>query len=196
MKTQKFLSLDLELNNGPETVRPKIIQVGITIGAVDEPETDWITRAWFVDPQEPIFPFITELTGITDADIKHEAVSYQTVADELEALIKEHQPFINPVTWGGGDSSELLFEFSQRGITFKNFGRRWIDVKTYFVMQQLALGKTYAGGLKSTMERFRLKFQGHPHRADADAFNTLRLFAYFVNRHAEVTKFIESAKAL
>ena len=196
MTTYKFLSLDLELINGPDTVRPKIIQVGITIGAVAEPETNWIKKKWYLDPEEPIFPFITELTGITDQDIQNFSVSHQTVADELDALIKEQNTFINPVTWGGGDSTELLYEFRERNIEFKQFGRRWIDVKTYFVMQQLALGKTYSGGLKSTMERFRLKFQGTAHRADDDAFNTLRLFAYFMNRHIQVAQFIESAKAL
>jgi len=196
MTYQKFLSLDLELNNGPQTERPKIIQIGIAIGAIEEPETEWVIRKWYLDPEEPIFPFITDLTGITDQDIYQHAVSHEQAATELSALIREHNTFVNPVTWGGGDSTELLEEFRDRSVNFPHFGRRWIDVKTYFVIQQLVSGKTYSGGLRSTMERHKLKFIGDAHRADVDAFNTLRLFAYFVNRQRAINGIINQVKEL
>ena len=196
MTYQKFLSLDLELNNGPETQRPKIIQIGIAIGAVEEPEDSWIVRKWYIDPEEPIYPFITGLTGITDQDIRQYAVSHEQAASEISELIREHNTFVNPVTWGGGDSTELLEEFRDRSVNFPHFGRRWIDVKTYFVIQQLVAGKTYSGGLSSTMERHKLKFTGDAHRADVDAFNTLRLFAYFVMRQRTINGIISQVKEL
>jgi DNA polymerase III epsilon subunit-like protein len=180
-----FLSLDLELNNAPDntTPNPKIIEVGVSIGDLELSDDTFKVFHWYLDPREPIYPNITELTGITDEDISNRAVSHETCAQELSDLIAEHKCFVNPVTWGGGDSVALLKEFRDRGITFNHFGRRWIDVKTYHVMRSIAIGGSYKGGLSSVMGRYRLPFKGTPHRAHIDAFNTLRLFKLLVNRH-------------
>ena len=100
-----YLALDLELNNAPDhsTPDPKIIQVGVAIG---EP---WAitTRSWYVNPHETIYPNITELTGITDHHVEHESVPLDVVAKELSELIQQYKPFVNPVTWGGGDMPAL-----------------------------------------------------------------------------------------
>ena len=193
---KKFLSLDLELNNGPGVVRPKIIQVGICIADIHSPTSEWITRKWYIDPNEPIYQFITELTGITDQDIKDHAVDHQTVANDLIELIREHDVFVNPITWGGGDSSELKQEFIDRSIDFPAFGRRWIDTKTIFVFQQLAAGKNYAGGLSSVMGRYKIQFEGLAHRADVDAYNTMKLWAYYVKNQQCLNDLVNAAKKL
>ena len=115
---QCYLSLDLELNNAPDnsTVNPKIIQVGIAIGSYLNYKNNSIAKyKWYLDPQEPIFEFITNLTGISNEDIIRNAVSHEQVAKEIGELIQAHQCFINPITWGGGDSTELKFEFINRG---------------------------------------------------------------------------------
>ena len=124
----KFLALDLELNQPSG----KIIQVGVAIGDKNTRFEDYIVRKWYINPQEPISEFITDLTGITDADISANAYSHEYVARELSELIKEHKVFVNPVTWGGGDSVELLAEFCRNHADFPHFGRRWIDVKTWY----------------------------------------------------------------
>lgn len=167
-----FLALDLEMNQPSR----RIIQVGVAMGWRDQPESQWLTRSWLLDPQEPIAPNITELTGIADEHIQSQAVSVEQMALELSALVAEHQPFVNPVTWGGGDSELLLQAIRDRGIEFHHFGRRWLDVKTLTVTEALAAGKKHSGGLSSVMGRYQLSFKGTAHRADVDALNTLRLF--------------------
>lgn len=180
-----FISLDLEMNKPSN----KIIQVGVCLSHIDgiEPNAEYPefpkTYVWYLDPQEPISPFITELTGITDDDIRDKAVSHERCASELSALIDQHNCFINPVTWGGGDSSLLIHEFKDRGIDFNKFGRRWIDVKTIHTYLCLSRFKTPKGGLKSCMGMYGLKFIGDAHRADFDALNTLRLFFHLMKRN-------------
>jgi len=186
----KFLALDLELNQPSG----KIIQVGVAIGDKNTRFEDYVVRKWYIDPQEPISEFINDLTGITDADIRAEAYSHEHVACELGELIKEHKCFINPVTWGGGDSSELLAEFCKNHAEFPHFGRRWIDVKTWYTYLMLTRGKAVSGGLASAMGYFKLHFKGAAHRADVDAANTLALFFKLLDRQARLESILDSAK--
>lgn len=181
MKDQNYFSLDLELNSKRDGTISRIIQVGISIGSPVRPN-DIQTYSWYLNPEEPITPFITQLTGITDEIIKTQSVSHNTVAQELGDLIKVNNCFPNPVTWGQGDATELKDEFNQRNIDFPFFGRRIIDVKTFYVFNQIVNGKSPSGGLRKSMISYGLDFIGESHRADVDAMNTLRFFFYFLER--------------
>ena len=196
---QCYLSLDLELNNAPDnlTVNPKIIQVGIAIGSYLNYKNNSIAKyKWYLDPQEPIFEFITNLTGISNEDIIRNAVSHEQVAKEIGELIQAHQCFINPITWGGGDSTELKLEFINRGTHFPYFGRRWIDIKTWYTLHMLTNGKKPSGGLSSALGNFRLHFEGQPHRADDDALNTLRLFFEVMQRQHRLYQLVKDVNVI
>ncbi len=187
----KFLALDLELSQGG-----KIIQVGVALGDKNTRFEDYVVRKWYIDPKEPISEFITALTGITDSDIRAEAYSHEHVARELSELIREHKCFLSPVTWGGSDSVELLAEFSKNRVDFPHFGRRWIDVKTWYTYLMLTRGKAPSGGLSSAMGYFKLHFKGNAHRADVDAANTLELFFKLLERQARLESILDSAKTV
>ena len=194
-----YLALDLELNNAEDgsTPNPPIIQVGVAVcNYANYINNNFITRKWYFDPHEPIFPFITRLTGITDEDVVTKSVTHQQFAEEFGDMMKLYKPFVNPVTWGGGDSSELKKEMVDRNIPFPFFGHRWIDVKTWYVLRLLANGKRPAGGLSSAMNTFKMKFQGEAHRADVDALNTLRLFFCILERQEKIQTMIEQVKEL
>jgi len=196
---QCYFSLDLELNNAQDnsTDNPKIIQVGIAVGSYLNYKNNAIVKyKWYLNPQEHIFAFITSLTGITNEDINKHALPHEQVASEICQLITTHQRFINPVTWGGGDSIELKLEFANRGIHFPHFGRRWIDVKTWYTLHMLAMGRKPSGGLSSALASFKLHFEGAPHRADDDAFNTLRLFFATLERQDQYYQLISDAKKI
>lgn len=189
---QKFLALDLELNQPSG----KIIQVGVAIGSQQDRREQYITKKWYINPNEPLDPFIIDLTGITSSDISMYCVSHETVARELGELICEHKTFVNPVTWGGGDSVELLSEFCKNHADFPHFGRRWIDVKTWHTLYMLARGKNPSGGLSSAMGTYKLQFKGQAHRADIDAENTLALFFKIMERQRLMENVVDSAKAI
>lgn len=188
---KKFLALDLELNQPSN----KIIQVGIALGSPAQSEDDLLIRRWYLDPGEPIAAEIVTLTGITDEDIQAKAVSPAQCAAELSALIETQHPFVNPVTWGGADAHELRQFLREAGVEFKHFGRRWIDVKTWHVCQQMARGKATTGGLASVMGAHRLQFIGQAHRADVDAYNTLRLFFRMLARQQAVDQMLRLAES-
>jgi ATP-dependent DNA helicase DinG len=177
-----YFALDLELNNKSDGSVPKVIQVGIAIGKPN----DIKTYSWYVNPQEPIVPFITELTGITEEVIATQSVPLSQVAEELGNLLTQEKPFVNPITWGGGDAAELLQEFRDGGIDFPFFGRRILDVKTLFVYLEQVNGRSPSGGLRSAMGKYKCPFIGTPHRADEDAMNTLRFYFALVNRQRKL----------
>jgi ATP-dependent DNA helicase DinG len=191
MKTQNFLALDLELNSDGNGNITKIIQVGIAYGS---DENNIQTQKWYVNPNESITPFITELTGITQEDIDTKAVPLSVVAQELGNLITENNLFVNPVQWGMGDAEQLKNEFKQNNVEFLHFGNRTIDVKTIFVFMQMAKGTSFKGGLKSSMGRYKLQFKGEPHRADVDAYNTLVFYFELMKRQSKLEQIVRTIK--
>lgn len=191
---QNYLALDLELNQNPETKVPKIIEVGIAIGNPEEGVL--LTQNWYIDPQEPLVPFITQLTGINEEIIVSKGRFHSSVAKEIGELIDLYEPFINPVTWGQGDVDELLTEFSQNEVKFPYFGRRIIDVKTMYVFNQLATGRTAAGGLRKSMIKYGIEFVGTSHRASVDALNTLKFFFFLMERQRKLEEMIATCKGI
>lgn len=179
---QRFVALDLEFNQPSR----RIIQVGVALGTLGQPEVTYQVRSWLLDPGEPVAPEITQLTGITDDAIAAGAVPLSKVAVELGAMLSQGPVFVNPVTWGGGDAETLLAAFREGGIAFPHFGRRWLDVKTMHSLLRLAQGKNPSGGLRSIMAQYGLAFSGMPHRADVDALNTLRLFFRLLERQGRL----------
>ena len=116
-----------------------------------------------------ISEFITQLTGITNEDYRA-GVSLAQYAQELGNLLIEHEVFVNPVTWGGGDSV-----FAQAQVEFHHFGRRWIDVKTWATLLSLArtqTGEVQHGGLSKAMARYKLAICAQPPK-----------FGHFVKLH-------------
>ena len=183
-----YLSLDLELNtNGQET--DEICEVGIAIGS---PGNIFLRDSKLIKIKKPLHPKTTEITGITQDDVDG-GIELKEVAEWLSNLIDTHKPFVNPVIWGMGDATELLTEFNNNGISFPYFGRRIIDVKHFFLFVEAANGRALSGGLRSAMGKHKLQFIGNPHRAENDAYNTLRLFFHLLQRQRKLEEMLQTA---
>ncbi len=193
VRDQNYLSLDLELNKNDQDQITKIIQVGVAVGNPKTP-SEIKTWSWYLDPGESIHPFIIGLTGIDDNIIRDQAVPMAQMAEELSSVIKDNNVFVNPLQWGQGDADELLKEFREANIIFPHFGRRILDVKTLFVFLEMANGRSPAGGLSSSMGRYKVKFEGKAHRADVDAYNTLKFFFALLDRQNILETTIQTFK--
>ena len=192
---KNFLALDLELNTNAEFKTTKIIQVGIAVGNFFKPE-EIFTKSWYINPNEPLSEHIQKLTGITEKNVQEESVPVEQVASELSALIEQYQVFTNPITWGGNDAEELKSLFKENNIDFPHFGRRIIDVKTNFIFLEYANDRSLAGSLKHSMEKYKISFEGEAHRADVDAFNTLRFFFFLTERQRKLEQMIDNMKSI
>lgn len=191
LRPTNYLAIDLELNtDGKQTY--EICEVGIALG---NPGSIFLKDSKVIKINAPLFEKTTELTGITQQEVDN-GVELKDVADWLSSIIDEHKPFVNPVQWGIGDSTELLQEFRENEIDFPYFGRRFIDVKHLFLFIEAANGRALSGGLRSSMNKHKLSFIGEPHRAMNDAHNTLRFFFHLLQRQRKLEEMLQTAKLL
>jgi len=184
MTPQNFIALDLELNQPSN----KVIQVGVAIGNAQQKSEEYVVKKWYLNPNEPIDKFITELTGITNGNISSYSVSHTTVARELTELIKEYNPWLQPVVWGYDDAGQLRREFERNNVEFKHFGGRWLDVKTVYNFLQFSQNESPNGNLQQAMSVQGSWFDGDTHRADVDARNTLKFWFDLMQKQNDFIK--------
>jgi inhibitor of KinA sporulation pathway (predicted exonuclease) len=186
--SQKIMVLDAEFNQPSG----KTIQIGAAIYDVRSGACHG-SLDLYVNPYEKITPEITQLTGITDRDVEH-APDIIDAWQRLKDFHKQHKVFKNPLVWGSGvrnDSSHLhdeynKFQFLQDANwrTEENFmGFRVLDAKTLYQSLMIFENRGYAGGLKDSMKKLGLEFEGTAHNALTDARNTFK-FWYYLTRLA------------
>lgn len=153
----------------------------------------------YVNPGEPITPEITKLTGVRDQDVAG-GMTIIEAYEELRRFHAKNKCFRNPLVWGSGfrnDSQHLYHEYlAAKGIdidsTFtqeENFmGFRVLDVKTIYQSVQIFEDSKHGGGLKESMARFGLEFEGNSHDALNDALNTFRFWYHLVRIFHDGTK--------
>ena len=170
---QLFTSLDLELNQPSG----KIIQVGACVGNLKTGEViDKLSV--FVKIDEPLNPDIIKLTGITEAQMLG-GVSLFEAYEMLRSLHVKYECFVNPIVWGGGDTSEIKKELKAINPEWDEtnwcFGRRWIDVKTVLQVYCFSRNIKLQSGLAKSLIKVGLTFEGKKHNALDDAVNTFRV---------------------
>ena len=192
-----FFALDLEMNQAENSAHTgKIIQVGLAIGNLEQNIKEYELFDWYVDPNEKIYPRITELTGITNQDIQEKSTHLEDIYNKINERIYHYNCYPNPVVWGAGDTSLLKQTFIEQLGYCKMFGHRDIDVKTLNTFFQLSKDKSTSSSLKSALSNIKIKFEGEAHRAHHDAANTLFLFSELVKRQRATNKIFEEAARL
>lgn len=195
MRDQNYLALDLEYNSDGKNGTEDIIQVGLCVGS---PVSGvHYKHKIFVAPKDKkviLHPFIIKLTGITQEEYDNNLKNWDYVVEIIRQIHDHYTPFCNPVTWGIGDTYDFIKAVKSEGIHFPFFGRRIIDVKHLYLFIECANGRSMSGGLSSAMGKHKLQFEGQSHRADNDAFNTLKFYFYLLNRQKKLEEMIKLVK--
>lgn len=180
MENDIVISLDLEFAQPSN----KIIQIGIVAG---NPFTGEIvnTLSIIVNPEELLSNFIINLTGITQEQVNN-GITIEEAYERVYSFIK-NLPIarVSAITWGGGDIQCLREQTENIAILQSKpfpFGRRFTDVKTLCCTYLIANKRNPAGGLKKSMAKFGLNFEGIPHDALYDALNTFRFYVLLLSK--------------
>lgn len=177
-----FTALDLEMAQPSG----KIIQIGACVGNITTGEI-LEKLSVIVNPKEQLSEFIIGLTGITQDQVDN-GVTLLEAYLTLKEMHQKYGSFINPITWGGGDSQEIFRQLKSENIEFEwCLGRRWIDSKTMFVSWRFVNGKPIQGGLAKSLTKVGLKFQGRKHNATDDAVNTFHMYKAMLGKLNEKT---------
>ena len=124
--TRPLIILDLE-TTGTWIEKDKIIEIAMVKCL---PDGSKLTYEKFINPGIPIPPRATEVTGITDADVKD--------APKFEQVAKEVADFIGPDSDLGGFNLErfdvplLIREFSEAGMAFEWRSRTIYDAQKIY----------------------------------------------------------------
>lgn len=172
-----FASLDLEMNQPSG----KIIQIGLCFGDIQTGEIKY-SRRHYIKSGEEITEYIENLTGVTNEMIDDMGIPLEIAYKDIIDEYAKHRPFMNPLTWGGGDSVELREQLGIGKDQYFVFGRRWIDVKTVYQAYRHSRGESPRSGLAKSMIRLGLKFDGRKHDALDDAINTFRVYCELLRR--------------
>jgi inhibitor of KinA sporulation pathway (predicted exonuclease) len=174
VRYSSFTCFDLEMNQPSG----KIIQIGAVFGNLISGQI-YEKLTLYINPGESINPEIVELTGISDENVRS-GVSLIQGYERLESLHHKYCSFTNPLVWGGGDSEHLRRQiescqpdyFSKKLFCFR---RRWFDIKSLFQMYCLANNLKMRSGLRNSMGKAGLEFEGQNHNACDDAINTFMI---------------------
>lgn len=171
--TRPLIVFDLE-TTGLDLVRDRIIQISyIKVSPDGTEQRDNI----FVNPEKPIPHEVTELTGISDDDVK-EALSFKQLAPQLNETFKG-------CDFAGYNSNHfdipmLAEEFLRAGIDFDFTKVRLIDAQTIFhKMERRNLAAAYKFYCGRKMED---DFTAH--RADEDTEATYRVLMGELDKYA------------
>ena len=170
--TKPLVVFDLE-TTGLEIAKDRIIQLSyIKV----YPEGKEERNTLFVNPEKPIPPVVTELTGIGDADVK-DAPTFKELSSELLKTFKG-------CDFAGYNSNNfdipmLAEEFLRAGIDFDFSKCRLIDAHTIFCkMERRNLAAAYKFYCGRKMEE---DFEAH--RADQDTEATYRVLMGELDRY-------------
>lgn len=183
----KCLVLDLEMNQPSG----KIIQIGAAVINAMTFDVKPEKFSVFINPKEELNKEIVELCSITQEMVN----SGYNIVDGVDMLLqfkKKYKCSKNIIAWGGtiyggNDVLKLKQSAEQAGypkeILDKNFGYRYVDVKSLYQLWATANQKNKNVGVGQASEIIGLgRFNGIMHRADDDAYNTALIYSLLLRK--------------
>lgn len=155
----------------------------IQIGAVKLSDDYEVTGRYchFVKPElSSVNPKITQLTGITDADVAD--------ASTLETVLADFADWIGlaPVriySWSGSDKKQIRQECALKKLILPRVFRRWMDFQRIYT-RLLGLSRRSKLSLTNAIGSVESAFEGQQHSALSDAENAASLLMLVKDRDA------------
>ena len=178
--TKPLVVLDLE-TTGIWIEKDRIIEIGMVKVLTDGKKETYATR---VNPCMPIPPVVTELTGITDADVKN-APSFLSIAGKVLAFLEGAD--IGGFNVERFDLPLLAREFADAGIKFEYATRTVYDAqKVYHLHERRDLSAAFAFYCHQDLK--------DAHSATADAEATLAILQEQLKRYTAGREDVEALK--
>jgi inhibitor of KinA sporulation pathway (predicted exonuclease) len=166
------LIIDLEATcwegyEAPPGQTNEIIEIGICVLNVPTREIG-TCESLLVRPEASVISdFCTQLTGITQAQIDADGISFAEACHILETRYNSRNRLW--ASWGGYDHRMFIAQCKTRHIRYP-FSDKHVNLKRLFAD---TYGKRM--GLKAALEKQALTMEGRHHSGVADAFNAARV---------------------
>ena len=178
--TKPLVVLDLE-TTGIWIEKDRIIEIGMVKVTPDGKQEVYSTK---VNPCMPIPAVVTELTGISDADVK-DAPAFSSIAGKVLAFLEESD--LGGFNVERFDLPLLAREFADAGIKFDYANRTVYDAqKVYHLHERRDLSAAFAFYCHQELK--------DAHSATADAQATLAILQEQLKRYAVPREDIEGLK--
>lgn len=177
-----ILIIDLENTCMPENERPagyhgQIIEIGAAWvthdGVVEE------TFEVFVQAQNPVTEFCTQLTGITQQDV-NSGLPFPAAMQALGDFAAKH-PGKTWGSWGNADINSLDFDCAHHSVesplkdwTHRNLKKEWSAPRRQIIREKYG-GKAKQAGMARALEIAGIELEGPHHRALSDVLNIAKL---------------------
>jgi inhibitor of KinA sporulation pathway (predicted exonuclease) len=141
---------------------------------------DWVSSFQrFIKPtaHPRLSAYCLELTGITQDQI-NKAKRFESVFSDFQEWIENQDQPQLICTWGNKDMPIIREECITHDLDC-SFLPQSINLKAQFA-SIFQLGKEI--GLQKALELSEIEFEGSPHRANDDAYNTARLFLRYLDQ--------------
>ncbi len=175
---KRFAVIDIETTGHTPLKGDRIIEIGIVIL-----EDGMITEEYnqFINPNQPISPFITQLTSITDQDVQNQP-PFEHVADKIIQLLSDTILIAHNIQFDLNFLNEELIRTGHEKIQ-----PSVIDT----VELSRILFPTAPGYKLSELAQFLYITHNQPHRAISDALVTADLFLVLYNKIQTLPKEIQ-----
>ena len=156
---------------GIEFGRDEIIELGAAAFSA-EGETDCMDLLLRLSPGRTLPPFITQLTGITDADVA-QAKPFAPAMEDFAAWIGAGRGRI--YSWSRSDQYQLYDESWLKEAELPwQLNQRWIDFQAVYT-RLIGLSRSNPLSLQNALGAAEYRFAGEAHRAVQDAENSASL---------------------
>lgn len=166
--------IDLEMNQ-PST---KIIQIGaVKVNLVQGKITPLFDE--IVNPGETPNKYITELTGISPADVNAARPITEALVDFWDRFSNAHCA-TRMAAWGG-DINKIIEDSKELGVDVPPVKQYNLKTLNEFFLHAKGLSVRKKTGLANTIKRYGMTFDGQHHNAYDDARMTARVAIKMMN---------------